>query len=195
MSRHADVDRIRLQLSHHQRLRPYDTSSANARAVQQNDVGADPDIVLYDNSAAAGLETLVNDFLVAASKFVVHRGEGAICSDENVFADVDAVSCIDHASGIDVAVAANAYVPRSAGRLDLDEGIDVHAVFDDDACATNRLFDVGEFRDDGGRCDDDQASAPTGARFRSATDRIGSVTGHRMPKAGSFHNTPRASSG
>ena len=81
---------------------------------------------------------------VGIAEFVVGRGDRSVGADSDIDADMHAVTDIDHHSGINRAIATDMDIAFTAGGLDLDKGIYVCAVLDDDLAAAHRILDVGE---------------------------------------------------
>src|SRR4051812_392595 len=117
------MDGVGGDLATYHRAGADDTALAQDGAVQDDAVGADPDIIFYHDATPTGLEALVADQFVARSDLMIGGGEGAVGGDTDMGAEPHAVAGIDHGAGVDDGVAADDDVAAAAGRLDLNESV------------------------------------------------------------------------
>ena len=89
------------------------------------------------------------------------------------FSDADAVAAVDHAAGVDRHVFTDDHVALAACGLELDEAVDHRVRPDDQACASQRVLDVGQLRDACHRMDLDHVSAPAHGAHRIAVGGLG----------------------
>src|ERR1700761_6850329 len=152
--RGAGGEPICRQCTSQQRRGTDNRTTADACAIQQHTICANPDVVTNVDSTAAWLKTLVADQPVRIHKSVVRGSQRAICGDQHVTADVDAVASIEDTARVDYRASPDDHVALAASRLQFDERIDNHVVLDDDTGSSTRVLDVGERRDAGGWRDD-----------------------------------------
>src|SRR5690606_9131247 len=82
----------------------------------------------------------------------------AVGGDQGPLAHEDAVTCINHGAGIDVAACADDQVSTAATWVDANERVDQHVVANLNSSAADRVLDMGQGRNPG-RGGNDQHSA------------------------------------
>src|SRR6185503_12606200 len=142
----ACVHAIFLQVTPHEGTRPDDTASSNDGTVQDYDVCADPYVVLDDDAAFAGFESMPDDGPVPRLVGVVDRCQGAIRCDRHALADQHTVARVDDSARVYVAAFANRQVAVPARRLDLYECVYDDSRFQRDFRSPDRVFDIAQRR-------------------------------------------------
>src|SRR5579871_1233464 len=181
------ADGVGWHLTTDHRASANDGSSPKHCSVENDAVGANPDIVLHDNAATARLEALLRDRNGGRSDRVVGRCKCAVGGDEHAVPQGQAVSRVNHSPRIDVTMLADGNVARAACRLDLDEGIDHRMRTDDDPCPSDGILDIRERGNLRGGIDQNHCRRPairTSRRnasrtYLSVTKQSDAMAGHK----------------
>ncbi|WP_296589220.1 hypothetical protein [Roseibium sp.] len=119
------------------------------RAIQEDTICANPDIVTNCDAAPARLKSLFQDQPTPVLKCVIDGSEGAIGGNGDIVTDRQAVPRIDHAAGIQSDLVPDEDVTLATDRFYLDETVNNRIYANSDHCATHTLFNVrqwGNFR-------------------------------------------------